>query len=156
MDVKVHIKMISFKEFVEDEITEKDIDALIESLEWEDVIDLFDTEDMILEEDISSSQRSKMATRTRSRKHLLALARSVKLKRAAATPVLKNRSITGARKLLLRKLLKGRDKSQLSAGEKDRIEARVTAALAMMKNLPEKLLPKVRQLERTRLANRGK
>ena len=148
--------MISFKEFVEDEITEKDIDALIESLEWEDVIDLFDTEDMILDEDISSSQRLKMATKTRSRKHLLALARSVKLKRAAATPVLKNRSITGARKLLLRKLLKGRDKSQLSAGEKDRIEARVTAALAMMKNLPEKLLPKVRQLERTRLANRGK
>ena len=148
--------MISFKEFVEDEITEKDIDALIESLEWEDVIHLFDEEDMILDEDISSSQRLKMATKTRSRKHLLALARSVKLKRAAATPVLKNRSITGARKLLLRKLLKGRDKSQLSAGEKDRIEARVTAALAMMKNLPAKLLPKVRQLERTRLANKGK
>jgi hypothetical protein len=156
MDVKVHIKMISFKEFIEDEITEKDIDALIESLEWEDVIDLFDTEDMILEEDISSSQRLKMATRTRSRKHLLALARNIKLKRAAATSVLKQRSVTGARKLLLRKFLKGRDKSQLSAGEKNRIEAGVTAALAMMKNLPAKLLPKVRQLERTRLANKGK
>lgn len=147
--------MISFKEFVEEEITEKDIDALIESLEWEDVIDLFDTEDMILE-DISSSQRLRMSTKTRSRKHLLALARNIKLKRAAALPVLKNRSVTGARKLLLRKFLKGRDKSQLSAGEKNRIEARVTAALAMMKNLPAKLLPKVRQLERTRLANKDK
>lgn len=147
--------MISFKEFVEEEITEKDIDALIESLEWEDVIDLFDTEDMILE-DISSSQRLRMATKTRSRKHLLALARNIKLKRAAALPVLKNRSVTGARKLLLRKFLKGRDKSQLSAGEKNRIEARVTAALAMMKNLPAKLLPKVRQLERSRLANKDK
>jgi hypothetical protein len=148
--------MISFKEFVEDEITEKDIDALIESLEWEDVIDLFDTEDMLLDEDISSSQRLKMATKTRSRKQLLALARNIKLKRSAALPILQKRSVTGARKLLLRKFLKGRDKNQLSAGEKDRIEARVTAALATMKNLPAKLLPKVRQLERTRLANRGK
>jgi len=147
--------MITFKEFVEDEITEKDIDALIESLEWEDVIELFDTEDMILE-DISSSQRLKMSTKTRSRKHLLALARNVKLKRSAALPVLQQRSVTGARKLLLRKFLKGRDKNQMSAGEKNRIEARVTAALATMKNLPAKLLPKVRQLERTRLANRGK
>jgi hypothetical protein len=155
MDVKVHIKMISFKEFVEDEITEKDIDALIESLEWEDVIELFDTEDMILE-DISSSQRLKMSTKTRSRKHLLALARNVKLKRSAALPVLQQRSVTGARKLLLRKFLKGRDKNQMSAGEKNRIEARVTAALATMKNLPTKLLPKVRQLERSRLANKGK
>ena len=147
--------MISFKEFVEDEITEKDIDALIESLEWEDVIELFDTEDMILE-DISSSQRLKMATKTRSRKHLLALARNVKLKRSAALPILQKRSVTGARKLLLRKFLKGRDKNQMSAGEKNRIEARVTAALATMKNLPTKLLPKVRQLERSRLANKGK
>ena len=147
--------MITFKEFVEDEITEKDIDALIESLEWEDVIELFDTEDMILE-DISSSQRLKMSTKTRSRKHLLALARNVKLKRSAALPVLQQRSVTGARKLLLRKFLKGRDKNQMSAGEKNRIEARVTAALATMKNLPTKLLPKVRQLERSRLANKGK
>lgn len=147
--------MISFKEFVEEEITEKDIDALIESLEWEDVIDLFDTEDMVLE-DISSSERLKMATRTRSRKHLLALARNIKLKRAAALPVLKKRSETGARKLLLRKFLKGRDKSQLSAGEKNRIEAQVSSVLSTMKNLPVRLLPKVRQLERSRLSKKGK
>jgi hypothetical protein len=147
--------MISFKEFIEVEITEEDIDALIESLEWEDVIDLFDTEDMILE-DISSSQRLKMSTKTRSRKHLLALARNIKLKRSAALPILKKRSVTDARKLLLRKFLKGRDKKHLSAGEKNRLETRVAAALSMMKNLPIKLLPKVRQLERTRLANKGK
>ena len=147
--------MISFKEFVEEEITEKDIDALIESLEWEDVIDLFDTEDMVLE-DISSSERLKMATRTRSRKHLLSLARNIKLKRAAALPVLKKRSETGARKLLLRKFLKGRDKSQLSAGEKNRIEAQVSSVLSTMKNLPVRLLPKVRQLERSRLSKKGK
>ena len=147
--------MISFKEFIEVEITEEDIDALIESLEWEDVIDLFDTEDMILE-DISSSQRLKMSTKTRSRKHLLALARNIKLKRSAALPILKKRSVTDARKLLMRKFLKGRDKKHLSAGEKNRFETRVAAALSMMKNLPTKLLPKVRQLERTRLANKGK
>ena len=51
--------MIRFKDFIEEEITEQYIDELIESLEWEDIIDLYDTEDLILE-DITSTERIKM------------------------------------------------------------------------------------------------
>jgi hypothetical protein len=143
--------MINFKDFIEEEITEQEIDELIESLEWEDIIELYDTEDLILDEDISSTQRIKMGQKMKSRKALLALARSVKLKRAAAMNVLTRRSETAARKMVMRKMLKGRSKSELSAAEKNSIEARTSRVLSMMKNLPQKLLPKIREIEKKRL-----
>jgi hypothetical protein len=143
--------MINFKDFIEEEITEQEIDELIESLEWEDIIELYDTEDLILDEDISSTQRIKMGQKMKSRKALLALARLVKLKRAAAMNVLTRRSKTAARKMVMRKMLKGRSKSELSAAEKNSIEARTSRVLSMMKNLPQKLLPKIREIEKKRL-----
>jgi len=143
--------MINFKDFIEEEITEQEIDELIESLEWEDIIELYDTEDLILDEDISSTQRIKMGQKMKSRKALLALARLVKVKRAAAMNVLTRRSKTAARKMIMRKMLKGRDKGELSAAEKNSIEARTSRVLSMMKNLPQKLLPKIREIEKKRL-----
>jgi hypothetical protein len=87
----------------------------------------------------------------RSRKTLLALARKVKLKRAAAMNILTRRSKSAARKMVMRKMLKGRNKSDLSASEKNNIEARTSKMLSMMKNLPQKLLPKIRDIEKKRL-----
>jgi hypothetical protein len=142
--------MIGFKDFIEEEITEEEVDALIKSIEWEDVIELYDTEDLILE-DISPIERIKMGQRMRSRKTLLALAKRVKLKRAAATNVLTKRSVIAARKIILKKMLKGRSKHSLSASEKNRIEARTSKTLAAMKSLPQKLLPKIREIEKKRL-----
>ena len=92
----------------------------------------------------------------RSRKTMLAVQRNTKLKRQAGNDVLARRTKVSARKLVMKKLLKGRKKSELSASEKASIEARTTKMLSMMKNLPQKLLPKVRQLDRQRIANKGK
>jgi hypothetical protein len=142
--------MISFKEFIKEEITEEEIDALIESLEWEDVIHLFDEEDMIIE-DISAKERIKKGQRLKSRKVLMALARKVKLKRSAALNTLTKRTKTDARRMIMKKMLKGRSKKSLSASEKNSIEARTSKTMTMMNNLPAKLLPKIRQLQRDRL-----
>ena len=146
--------MIRFKDFIEEEITEQEVDDLIESLEWEDIIDIYDTEDLILE-DITSSERIRMGQKMRSRKTLLALARRVKLKRAAAMNILTRRSKSAARKMVMRKMLKGRNKSDLSASEKNNIEARTSKMLSMMKNLPQKLMPKIRDIEKKRLHGKG-
>jgi len=146
--------MISFKEFIKEEVTEEEIDALIESLEWEDVIHLFDEEDMIVE-DISAKERIRKSQKLKSRKVLMALARKVKLKRSATLSTLKNRTKTDARRMIMKKMLKGRSKKNLSATEKNSIEARTSKVMTMMNNLPTKLLPKVRQLQRDRLV-RGK
>jgi hypothetical protein len=142
--------MIPFKEFIKEEVTEEEIDALIESLEWEDVIHLFDEEDMIIE-DISAKERIQKGQRLKSRKVLMALARKVKLKRSATLGTLKKRTKTDARRMIMKKMLKGRGKKQLSASEKNSIEARTSKMIGMMNNLPAKLLPKIRQLQRDRL-----
>lgn len=142
--------MISFKEFIKEEITEEEIDSLIESIEWEDVIHLFDEEDMIIE-DISAKERIKKGQRLKSRKVLMALARKIKLKRSATLGTLKKRTKTDARRMIMKKMLKGRSKKSLSAAEKNSIEARTSKVITMMNNLPAKLLPKVRQLQRDRL-----
>jgi hypothetical protein len=147
--------MISFKEFIEEEVTEEEIDALIESLEWEDVIHLFDDEDMIIE-DISAKERIQKGQKLKSRKVLMALARKIKLKRSATLGTLKKRTKTDARRMIMKKMLKGRGKKQLSASEKNSIEARTSKMIGMMNNLPAKLLPKIRQLQRDRLIRNKK
>jgi hypothetical protein len=147
--------MIKFSEFILEEVTEEELDALIESIEWEDIIDMYDESELVMEA-ISPTERIKMSQKMKSRKYLMAMARRVKLKRAASTDILKRRSKVSARKLVLRKLLKGRSKSDLSTSEKNSIEARASKMLSMMKNLPVKLLPKVRELDRQRLSSKGK
>ena len=147
--------MISFQDFIKVEVTEQEVNDLIESLEWEDVIELFDEKDMIIE-GLSATERLKRGNKMRSRKHMLSTARNVKLKRAANLDVLKRRSKIAARKMIMKKLLKGRNKSQLSAAEKSALEARIAAMLKMIKNMPERLLPKVREIEKKRLKSKNK
>jgi hypothetical protein len=111
---------------------------------------LFDEEDMIIE-DISAKERIRKSQKLKSRKVLMALARKVKLKRSATLGTLKNRTKTDARRMIMKKMLKGRSKKSLSATEKNSIEARTSKVMTMMNNLPAKLLPKVKQLQRDRL-----
>ena len=147
--------MIKFSEFILEEVTEEELDALIESIEWEDIIDMYDESELVMEA-ISATERIKMSQKMKSRKFLMAMARRVKLKRAAPTDILTRRSKVSARKMVMKKLLKGRNKSELSASERNNIEARASKMLSMMKNLPTKLLPKVKEIERKRLASKGK
>jgi len=147
--------MIRFSEFILEEVTEEDLDALIESIEWEDIIHMYDDSELVMEA-ISATERIKMSQKLKSRKYLMAMARRIKLRRAAPTDILTKRSKVSARKMVMRKLLKGRNKTELSASERNNIEARASKMLSMMKNLPTKLLPKVRELDRQRVASRGK
>ena len=147
--------MIRFSEFILEEVTEDEIDALIESIEWEDIIHMYDDSELVIEA-ISATERIKMSQKLKSRKYLMAMARRVKLRRAAPTDILTKRSKVSARKMVMRKLLKGRSKTELSASERNNIEARAYKMLTMMKNLPTKLMPKVRELDRQRVASRGK
>ena len=147
--------MIRFSEFILEEVIEDEIDALIESIEWEDIIHMYDDSELVMEA-ISATERIKMSQKLKSRKFLMAMARRVKLRRAAPTDILTRRSKVSARKMVMNKLLKGRNKTELSASERNNIEVRASKMLSMMKNLPTKLLPKVRELDRQRVASRGK
>lgn len=148
--------MIRFNEFLKEaDVTEEELDSLIESLEFEDIAFMYDVDEFVTE-GISGTERLRKAQKMRSRKVMLSVQRNTKLKRQAPNDILARRTKVSARKLVMKKLLKGRNKSELSAAEKASIEARTTKMLSMMKNLPQKLLPKVRELDRQRIANRGK
>lgn len=156
--------MIKFTDFlveekdnpIEDEISEKDLDSMIENLKWEDIEDLYDAEDFVenISEGMTAAQRIKRGQQTRARKSMLAMQRRIKLKRPSGMSILKRRSKYAARRMITNKLLKGRKKSNLSASEKSMIEARVKRILKIYKNLPQKILPKIRELEKGRLASR--
>jgi len=67
--------------------------------------------------------------------------------------VLKKRAVLAARRSLYRRFLRGRDKSTLSAAEKDRIEQQVGRMRFMQSAIALKMLPKMRSIEQKRLAH---
>ena len=145
--------MIRFSEY--EPISEQEINELIESLEWEDILEIYN-EDELINEGISAAERLKRGNRMRARKTAISTARNLKLKRSASVEVLKRRARVAARKILMKKYLKGRSKKQLSASERSALEARINAALAAMKNYPERLMPKIREIEKKRLKTKSK
>lgn len=155
--------MITFQDFIteekipEDQLDEQEIDSMVNNLKWKDIQDLYSVEDFEdeINEAISPAERLKMAQRTRARKVMLTTARKIRLKKASPMPVLKKRSELAARKLIYKRLLKGREKTGMSPSEKNMIELRVKRMMKVYKNLPQKLVPKIRELERQRLARKA-
>lgn len=144
--------------YIEDvDLTEDEIDSLPEKLQWKDIEDLYTDDEFVneeLNEAISTAERLKRGQRMKSKKYILAMARRIKLKRTSALPVLQKRAKVAARKMITKRLLQKRKKKELSAQDKNMIEARAKRLLKMYKNLPQKLMPKIRQLEKERLASK--
>jgi hypothetical protein len=138
------------------ELTSEEIDNMVDNMKWEDIEDLYEDEDFDnkIEEAISAAERIKMGQRMRSKKYVLAMARRVKLKRTSSMPVLQKRAKLAARKLILKRLLQKRKKANLSAQDKNMIELKTKRILATYKNLPQRMLPKIRELEKQRLSSR--
>lgn len=144
--------------YIEDvDLTEDEIDSLPEKLQWKDIEDLYTDDEFVneeLNEAISAVERIKRGQRMKSKKYILAMARRVKLKRTSALPVLQKRAKVAARKMITNRLLQKRKKKELSAQDKNMIEARAKRLLKIYRNLPQKLMPKIRQLEKERLASK--
>ena len=150
--------MITFQEFLSTDITEEELDSIVEELQWDDIADLWEDSEFVddLEESLSAAARMKKGQKFKSRKTAVGQSRRLKLRRAASTDVINRRSKVAARQSIIRKLLKGRQKHQLSAAEKDRIEKQASTILAGQKGLVVRMIPKIRSLERSRLAGKKK
>lgn len=168
MDTKVDTKMINFNSFINEkkeepfeeediDLTEDEINSLPEKMQWKDIEDLYTDDEFVneeLNEAISASERLKRGMRMKSRKYLMAMARRIKLKRTSALPILQKRAKVAARKMITKRLLQKRNKKELSAQDKNMIEIKAKRILKMYKNLPQKLMPKIRQLEKERLSSK--
>jgi hypothetical protein len=169
--MKSESRVISFNQYineeVEDTLSEKEIDEMVDHLDWEDIVDLYDENELVdveedpmyeeLDEALSAQARLKKRQSFQRSKGKRNLSRGMKLRRASDPSTLQKRARLAARRSIMNKLLKGRNKSQLSNSEKDRIEKQLSSMKNVMSTIQQKFIPKIRSIEQKRLANyRGK
>lgn len=139
-------------------LTEADMDEMVNKLSWEDIVDYYDDDELIeeefkIDEALSAQARQKKRQAFARSKGKRGVALRMKLRRASTLATLKQRAILAARRSLYKRLLRGRDKSQLSASEKSRVEQQVSKLKSFQTALVTKMMPKIRSIEQKRLAN---
>ena len=152
----------SFANFIaekREEFSEDDINEMVDSLTWEDIIDLYPPEDLIeeeteqLDEKISAQSRLKRRQGFARGKTKRNTSKGIKLRRASTPAILQKRAQLAARRAIYQRLLRGRDKSALSASEKDRVEQQVKSMKNIQVSIATRMVPKMRSIEQKRLAN---
>jgi len=152
----------SFANFIaenKEQISEDDINEMVDSLTWEDIVDLYPEEDLIeeeneqLDEKISATSRLKRRQGFARGKTRRNVARGMKLRRSSTPQILQKRAQLAARRAIYQRLLRGRDKSALSASEKDRIEMQVKGMKSIQSSIATRMVPKMRSIEQKRLAH---
>jgi len=136
---------------------ELDIDDIIDDLEWDDISDTYEEEQLeeeILDEKISAASRLRKRMHFKRTTPKRQLGASIKLSRPSTMSQLQNRAKVAARRLLMKRFLYGRNKAQLSAQEKDSLEARIKAMKNIRTILAQRLIPKIRSLESKRLKSK--
>jgi hypothetical protein len=152
----------SFANFIaekREQFSEDDINEMVDKLEWEDIVDLYSEEELIeeeteqLDEKISAQSRLKRRqgfARGRTKRNT---AKGIKLRRASTPETLQKRAQLAARRAIYQRFLRGRDKSALSASEKDRIEQQVKGMKNIQSSIATRMVPKMRSIEQKRLAH---
>jgi hypothetical protein len=152
----------SFANFIAEKremFSENDINEMVDSLTWEDIVDLYSEEELIeeetkqLDEKISAQSRLKRRqgfARGRTKRNT---SKGIKLRRASTPAILQKRAQLAARRAIYQRLLRGRDKSSLSASEKDRVEQQVKNMKNIQVSIATRMVPKMRSIEQKRLAN---
>lgn len=170
------------KSLVEEELSDEEINQMVDEMTWEDIVDLYDDIELEYDEDEEDDESEegeegqeseeseeevkeetlyeKLSVQARLKKRQAFarmrgkrnVARNMKLRRASSMEVLKKRAIVAARRAVYKRFLRGRDKASLSAAEKDRIEQQVGRMKYMQTAIATKMLPKMRSIEQKRLA----
>ena len=139
---------------------EKLIEDIVNAFEWDDMVEFYDEDELVYEdEDDNLQEKLSVQSRLRKRQAFSRFrgkrnsAKGIKIKRASSMEVLKKRAVGAARRSLYKRILRNRDKSSLSASEKDRVEQQVGRLKFMQTALATRLLPKMRSIEQKRLAS---
>ena len=159
----------------EDEISDKEIDKMVDSVGEEDLMEVYEDdeltiideetgEEILQSEDEKSNESSLMEVLSRSER-MKARARfartkskrerstRIALKMYSSSTKINQRARRLAIKLLKKRLLRGRDISKISIGEKERIERVVQKRKPVIDRIAMKLTTRIRQIEKARLAH---
>lgn len=154
------------KKTEDDKIDDKDLNDLVKKLDWEDIADTYQKEELyteeksldeeVLDEKLSPAARLKKQRDFRRTGVKRNIARGLRLQRVSSPERLKQRAIVAARRLLAKHFLRGRDKSELSPQEKDLLEQRLKRLqqLGVQNTLATRLMPKIRSIEQKRLKHK--
>ena len=123
-----------------------------EELEYEDFDNTpgFDNEIEVTEA-LSVQGRMKRRFAARRNKQKLRVARRIAMRRGSTPDRLKRRATRGARLMVYKRLLRGRDRAGLPPAEKARLEKMITRFAPLVQRISVKLLPQMRRNEIKRL-----
>ena len=156
------------------EITMQDVRELedeVENYTFEDALEdgLYDPDELMdmdfdgdeyndieITEALSVQGRMKRRFAARRNRQKLRVARRIALRRGSTPDRLKRRAVRGARLMVYKRLLRGRDRAGLPPAEKARLERMITRFQPLVNRISVKLLPQMRRNEIKRLTNRGK
>lgn len=173
-------QFIAEQAIASEEISDEEIQKMVDELTWEDIVDLYsdaelsyddseeDEEDESEEEEDEDKEKvdeevldEKLSVQARLKKRQAFarlrgkrnVARMLKLRRPSSIGVLKKRAVLAARRAVYKRFLRGRDKSTLSAAEKDRIEGQVSRMKYLQSSIATRMISKMRTIEQKRLAH---
>jgi len=136
-------------------------DAVEDGLYDSDEIEMYDFDgnplnDIEITEALSVQGRMKRRFAARRNRQKLRVARRIALRRGSTPDRLKRRATRGARLMVYKRLLRGRNRANLPPAEKARLERMITRFQPLVNRISVKLLPQMRRNEIKRLTNRGK
>lgn len=147
----------------------KELEQEADAITWEQAIELGMYDPDELEDDLNSADphdevnitevlsiqgRLKRKFTARKNRQRLKVARGIALRRGSSPDRLKKRAQRGAKGLIYKRLLKGRDKSKLPPAEKGRLEKLIGMYAPLVSRLAQRMLPGMRKLEINRMKNR--
>ena len=110
--------------------------------------------DDVLDEIMTKMARMKRARMMKVKGKQIARKRKLAMKRKANPEKLKKRAMKKARDIVTKKLLKDKDKSDLSISGKENLEKRLAKKKLVIAKIAKRILPKVRKAENERLAKK--
>jgi hypothetical protein len=168
---KIHIKAHESVEEPDEDLDDDDLEELLQSITDDDVIEHgYDDEEFeVIDEEtgelveafesdmhevLSRIERMRAKVRMKRSEAKRERMHAVALKKRSSGDVLARRARRVAIKAIEKKIAK-KPLNQLSVGEKERIEARVARMKPAITRLAAKMLPRVRQVEKSRLERRN-
>ena len=104
-----------------------------------------------MEEALTLQQRIKRSRIMKAKSKMIARKREISMRRRASSGKLKQRASKAARKIIQNKLLKNRDKDELSFVSREKLEKMVDKKKSIIQKIAKRLLPSIRQKESDRL-----
>jgi hypothetical protein len=111
----------------------------------------------MMDEALTPAQRIKRSALMKKMGAKMAKKRAISMKKKASPEKIMKRAMKKARDILVNKMIKGQDKSELGFSQKQAIEKKIDKKKGVIKKIAKKMLPKLKQAEAERIAKlRGK